>query len=311
MSTSNLADQAQTPTGAKDGVNAEDDRRAHLRDMWAGVAPSWERHAEYTDRRHAPDTERLLELTRPRPGERVLELACGAGGMSLAASPLVGAEGAVVGSDTVTEMTAVTARRAAARGLTNVRVRRLDLEDIDEPDASYDVVLCRDGLQFALEPDRALREIRRVLRPGGRVGVAVWASKERNPWLGLVFDTVSAQIGKPVPPPGLPGPFALADAEGLRALFAGADLPGVAVEELSLPMFSSSFDDWWARTSALAGPLTSLLDAMPQPARQALRSSLRTRAADYETLAGLEFPGVALIATAERRTGSRGGAGPV
>ena len=84
--------------------------------------------------------------------------------------------------------------------------RVLDLERIDEPDASYDVVLCREGLMFALEPGRAVAEIRRVLRPGGRVAVAVWAARERNPWLGLVMDAVSAQIGAPVPPPGDPGP---------------------------------------------------------------------------------------------------------
>src|SRR4249919_1726966 len=93
----------------------------------------------------------------------------------------------------VAEMTSVASARAAARGLRNVIPRRLDLEEIDEPDASYDVVLCREGLMFASDPDRAAREIRRVLRPGGRAAIAVWGPRERNPWLGIVMTAVSEQ----------------------------------------------------------------------------------------------------------------------
>ncbi len=71
---------------------------------------------------------------------------------------------------------------------------------------------------FVPDPARAAGEIRRVLRPGGRVAVAVWGPRERNPWLGLVFDAVSAQTGPPVPPPGIPGPFSLDDAADARRL---------------------------------------------------------------------------------------------
>ena len=106
------------------------------------------------------------------------------------------------------EMTAIAAARAAALGLTNVHPLTLDLDDLDQPDQSYDVVLCREGLQFALDPARAVAEIRRVLRPGGRMALAVWGPRARNPWLAVVLDTVTVQLGTAVPPPGVPGPFA-------------------------------------------------------------------------------------------------------
>jgi ubiquinone/menaquinone biosynthesis C-methylase UbiE len=91
--------------------------------------------------------------------------------------------GEVVLSDVAAEMTAIAAARAEARGLGNVRTRQLDLERIDEPDGSYDVVLCREGLMLVPDPARAAGEIRRVLRPGGRAALAVWGPRERNPWL--------------------------------------------------------------------------------------------------------------------------------
>src|SRR5205823_2349511 len=103
--------------------------------------------------------------------------------------------GDVVLSDVAPEMTAIAAARAEAAGLINVSARDLDLEQIAEPDGSYDVVLCREGLMLVPDPVRAAREIRRVLRPGGRAAITVWGPRERNPWLGIVFDSVSAQLG--------------------------------------------------------------------------------------------------------------------
>ncbi len=195
-----------------------DEIRTRVHGMWASVAGRWGEHADYVDARGASVTAKMLELTDPHAGERVLELACGAGGVGLAAAERVGPEGEVVLSDVVAEMTSIAAARAESRGLTNVRTCVLDLEQIEQPDGSYDVVLCREGLMFAPDPARAAREIRRVLRPGGRVALAVWGPRERNPWLGVVLDAVSAQIGAPVPPPGVPGPFSLGDADRVAEL---------------------------------------------------------------------------------------------
>jgi SAM-dependent methyltransferase len=275
-----------------------DEVRAKVHAQWAGVADKWGEHADYIDARGAELTGRLISLTAPQPGERVLELACGTGGVGIAAAAHVGAAGEVVVSDVSAEMTAIAAERAAARGLSNVRARPLDLERIDEPDASFDVVLCREGLMFALDPVGAAGELRRVLRPGGRVGVAVWGPRERNPWLGLVFDAVSAAIGAPVPPPGIPGPFSLDDEARLTAVLSEGGLADVNVGELAVPLRAGSFDEWFARTSAIAGPLAARLAAMPEAARDALRSRLREATAPYVTPAGgLDIPGVALVAS--------------
>ncbi|HEV8297316.1 MAG TPA: methyltransferase domain-containing protein [Acidimicrobiales bacterium] len=277
-----------------------EERRTHIHAMWASVADRWAEHAEDVDARGAVMTRRMLELTAPRPGDRVLELACGPGGAGLAAAERVGPAGEVVLSDVVASMAAIAADRATARGLTNVRAATLDLEQIDQPDASYDIVLCREGLMFAVNPDEAAREIHRVLRPAGRVAIAVWGPRDQNPWLSLVFDAVSAQIGSPVPPPGMPGPFSLDDPSRLGDLLTAAGLTDVVVEEIPTPLRAPSFEAWWARTSAIAGPLAGLLANLPEPARVAIAERLRAAVQPYTTSAGVELPGLALVASAHR-----------
>ena len=277
-----------------------DPLRAQLHAVWDAVADGWSEHADWADARVAGVTAAMVSVTAPRPGERVLELACGPGGTGLAAADMVGPEGEVVVSDVAPAMTAIAAARARAAGLTNLSARDRDLEDIDEPDASYDVVLCREGLMLVPDPVRAAREIRRVLRPGGRTAVTVWGPRERNPWLGLVLDAVSDQLGAPVPPPGIPGPFSLDDADRFAGVLADAELSDVRVDELPTPYHAPSFEDWWTRTSALAGPLAKMLAALPEPAVEELHARARASAEPYRTSTGLDFPGVSLVAGASR-----------
>jgi SAM-dependent methyltransferase len=261
--------------------------------LWSAVAPSWAEHAAYVDARSAELTDELL--ARLQPGDRVLELACGAGGLGIAAAER-GHE--VVLSDVAPEMTAIAAERA--HGMSGVSTLVLDLDAIDQPDGAYDLVVCREGLMFAADPARAAREIRRVLAPGGRVAIAVWGPRERNPWLGIVLDSVSAQLGHPVPPPGIPGPFALSDPEGLRRLLVDAGLEDVGVREFPVPLRVPSFGEWWARTTALAGPLARVLASLSAEAGEAIRTRAREAVRAYETSDGLEFPGVSLLGDGRR-----------
>ena len=279
-------------------VTRDDELRARLHRMWDGVAANWAEHAEFTDGRGAAVTERLLELASPQPGERVLDLASGAGGMGLAAAERVGTGADVVLSDVAPEMVAIAGRRAKARGLVGVSARVLDLEQIDEPDESFDVVFCREGIMLVPDPARAVEEIRRVLRPGGRAALAVWGPRERNPWLGVVFAAATAELGAAVPPPGTPGPFSLGDPARFASVLSAAGLADVHLEEVAVPYRARSVDEWWARTTALAGPLAQRLAVLPEPAARALRERAESEIRAYETGDGLDIPGVALVAAA-------------
>jgi SAM-dependent methyltransferase len=235
------------------------------------------------------------------PGARVLELACGAGGTGLAAAERVGVGGHVVLSDVAAEMTAIAAARATSRGLVNVTTKTLDLEAIAESDASFDAVLCREGLMFAVDPDRAAGEIHRVLRKGGHLAVAVWGPQHDNPWLTLVLDAVSSVMGMQLPPPGMPGPFALQDRATLRGVLVDAGFLDVTIEAVPTPLRSPSFEQWWTRTAAIAGPVAAIIARLDADTSMALEDKLRRAVAPYLTSSGLELPGLTLLASAQRR----------
>ena len=276
------------------------DLRKGLHGMWAAVAPGWAEHADYVDERSADITERLLDLAAVAPGMRVLELACGPGSVGIAASERVGPHGEVVVSDVAPEMTEIAAARAAERGHANITARVLDLEEIAEPDAGYDAVVCREGLMFATDHARAAREIARVLRPGGRAAIAVWAERERNPWLTVLLDSVGEQLGATVPPPGVPGPFSLSDAGDLERLLSDCGFSDAAVSEMPIAMRVDDFDAWWTRTCALAGPVSRILDALPEEGVQQIRARAAEAVEGYRDGGAIELPGVTLVAGAAR-----------
>jgi SAM-dependent methyltransferase len=279
-----------------------DDLRAVQRTQWAAAATAWAQLAALVDEQGTPVTEALLRLATPEPGDRVLELAAGPGGVGLEAAAYLGGRGEVVISDVAAEMVAVAAGRARERGLEAVvSVRTLDLEAIDEPDGSFDVVLSRMGLMLVPEPERAASEIARVLEPGARAAVAVWAAREANPWLAVLLDAIGSQFGATIPPPGVPGPFSLGDAGRLAEVLGSGRLEDVAVEEVPVPMRLPSAEAWWDTVPALGGPLAQMLAALQPADREAIRARALDGIGDFARPDGtIEAPGLALVASGRR-----------
>ncbi len=141
----------------------------------------------------------LLASVSLAPGERVLDVACGTGLATSGAARAVGPDGRVLGIDLSGRMVDAARRRAAERQLSNVGFARMDAQTPDLPDAGFDVALCALGLMYMPDPEQALREMRRVLRPGGRLGLAVWGERSRCGWSAL-FPIVDAEVASEVCP---------------------------------------------------------------------------------------------------------------
>jgi len=182
----------------------------------------------------------MVEQLDLQPGQQVLELACGPGDTGFLAAELVRPGGTLVSSDAAMAMLGVAQGRARDLGISNVEFKRLELEWIDLPTASVDAVLCRWGLMFAFDPAASMQEVRRVLRPGGKLALAVWDLPERNPWATIPTRAL-VELGHEEPPdPSAPGMFVLADSVRLRELLESAGFVDVVVEPVGLSWVDTS-----------------------------------------------------------------------
>ena len=141
----------------------------------------------------------LLERVALRRGERVLDVACGTGVVLRAAAHAVGDNGRAVGIDISAQMVAAAATACAARGLQNVEFARMDAEALEFSDQCFDVVLCSLGLMYMPDAEQAIREMHRVLRPGGRIALLVWGDRRHCGWAD-VFEIVQDEVRSEVCP---------------------------------------------------------------------------------------------------------------
>ena len=224
----------------------------------------------------------LVDAIAPQPGHRVLELAAGTGEVGFLAAELIQPGGELITSDFAPEMLTVAQERAAELRLQGVRFKQIDAESIDLDAGSLDGVLCRWGYMLMADPETALRETRRVLRPGGRVALAAWAGAEDNPWSSL-FGRELRRLGLAQPPePGAPDQFAWADPGLIEEQLASVGfVDDIHVEGLRWTVPYPAFDAWWATTLEMSVRLRDVVDALAPEDGERFRDALREAAQPF------------------------------
>jgi ubiquinone/menaquinone biosynthesis C-methylase UbiE len=210
----------------------------------------WDKAAPYYERswqaQLEPAQTALLELATLGPRDCILDVACGTGLVTVRAAAVVDAGREVVGTDISEHMIAAARIAARDRGATNTRFERMDAEDLKFPEGSFDAVLCALGLMYVPEPEKAVREFHRVLRPGGRAAAAVWGQRNRCGW-AEIFPIVDARVQSDV----CPMFFRLGTGEGLQQAFAAAGFTNISARRFGTRLHYASAEE--ACVAAFAG----------------------------------------------------------
>ena len=266
---------------------------------WSAVAAGWDRHEAVVSANSRPVTERLLERLDPQPGERILAIGAGTGEVGLLVADRVGPDGHVTITDQAEAMVEAVRRRSEDRP--NVTAAVVDAQSLDLPAGSVDGIVSRFAYMLIPDLDAAFGGSRRVLRSGGRLVFAVWATAPENPWASTVGRAL-VELGHAEPPdPDAPGPFRLDDRERLRTLVTEAGFSDVVIEDVPLAMRYESFDDYWDVTRDLAMSLREALAGLPADEADELRSRVERAFERYATGDGLALPALARVVSAAAR----------
>lgn len=207
-------------------------------ELWNGVdTAAWTTHPDRYDTMLAPFGEAVLDAARPKPGENVLDVGCGAGALTLAAARVVGPTGTATGVDISRPLLDLAAQRADQSGLTTAVFDHADAQTAPlEPD-TYDVIVSRFGVMFFDDPVAAFSNLRRAARPGGRLAFVCWQTLGENEWAMVPVLAALPHLGAPeAPAPGAPGPFAFGDRDRILDTLSSAGWTDIRIKEFRTPI---------------------------------------------------------------------------
>ena len=214
----------------------------------------------------------VLSAAKVMPNQRVLDVSTGTGEAALAALPIIGRSGMLVGADIAPAML-----EGARERLNNAYFHPVaaDGQALPFKNGSFDAVVCQLGLQFFPDPARGLAEFRRVLRPGASAAVCVISTPDRAPMWGLLAEAVGRRIPEQRQVINLS--FALADQTRLRSLFIEAGFRNVHVELVEREDTTESFDEYWEPIEAGTGSIPQIYLSLGETERRAVREEVKSQ----------------------------------
>jgi len=271
------------------------------RRQWEEYASGWNDWAPLLETWLGEATERMLELAAVTSGSRVVDLAAGAGGQTIAAGRRVGPTGSVLATDLSPEILRYAAKAAAAEGLGNVETLEIDGERLDElPAESFDAAISRVGLIYFPNRHTAFAGIRHAVRDGGRFATITYSTAATNPFFSLPVSIIRERAELPAPAPGQPGPFSLADPDTLRHELTEAGFHDIVVEVVDAPVVLPTAAECVRFERESFGALHQMLGSLTPDAQQAVWDEIEAALGQFETDTGFVGPCELVIAGATR-----------
>jgi SAM-dependent methyltransferase len=260
------------------------------RQQWQTTAEPWFRWTPQIQQWLGPSTEVMLDLANVGPGMTVLDIAAGAGEPAITAAKRVGPTGKVLATDISANILDYAGKAAASVGLTNLETRVMDGEHLALPDESFDVVMSRVGLIYFPDQQRALSEIRRVLKPGGRITALVYSTPDRNQFFSIPVSVIRRRAQLPPPLPGQPGPFSLGGPGVLEDAYRRAGFRDIEIRAVDAPLVMSSTAECLQFEQESFGALHQMMSGLSDANRADAWAEVERELSAFETPNGFSAP---------------------
>jgi SAM-dependent methyltransferase len=260
---------------------------------------SWVENMDRTEALLRPLSRQLFDAAAPAPGERVLDVGCGGAATSRELARRVAPAGQVLGVDVSAPI--LDTARSRSTGITNLELRLADAGTAKLGHGHFDLAVSRFGVMFFDDPIAAFSNLRRSLRPGGRMVFLCWRPLEENVWMAAPGAAAAALLPPPAEPPDpdAPGPFALGDPGRVRHILAGAGFETISLEPLDEPMRLGTLSEALDYLTRM-GPVGKLLrDADPVTVDR-VGAAVRAVLASHDAGDGVSMPGAAWLVRARR-----------
>jgi ubiquinone/menaquinone biosynthesis C-methylase UbiE len=270
-------------------------------EAWRESARYWTKHSDTIHKMFTPLTRALIERAGIHEGQTVLDVAGGAGEPSLTIAGVVGTEGSVTYTDGVAQMVEAARAEAQRRGITNIQFRQTVAESLPFADSAFDVVVSRLGVMLFGDPAAAVREMLRVLKPGGRLAFAVWAKSEVNPFCYLVTRVMEQHVKSPAADPDAPNAFRFAEPGKLTRVM--TDAGAIDVEEdvitfdIEAPISPRQF---WNLRSQTSDTLRQKLTKLSADEQAEIAVEIEQAVQEFFPANQMKFPAQFIIATGKR-----------
>ena len=264
--------------------------KSTTREQWQTTAEAWHRWGPTLEAWLGQATRAMLDMAGVKGGARVLDVAAGAGGQTIAAAHRVGPSGTVLATDISPAILEYAQAEASTAGLSNVTTRVMDGEDLEVEPGSFDAVISRLGLTYFPDLQKALGDMRRALRDGGRVAAIVYSTPERNQFNSIPMSIIRRRAALPPLLPGRPGPFSLGAPGVVAAAFETSGFHDVETRLVDAPLRLTSAAECVRLERESFGGLRQMLSGLSESERNDAWVEVETALATFEGPDGFVGP---------------------
>lgn len=269
-------------------------------DQWQAAAEAWYRWSPTLNQWLGKSTDRMIVLADINTGKRVLDIAAGAGEQSITAAKKVGTSGYVLATDISSNILEFAKQMAQNSGVTNIETKVMDGENLTLEDASFDAVISRVGLIYFPDQQKALTEMRRVLKSGGKVAAIVYSTPENNKFFSLPVSIIRNRAKLPPPLPGQPGPFSLGAEGVIEKAFTTAGFINVTAERINSPLQLSSAKECVQFEKESFGALHQMLSGLSNEEKEDVWQEIERELQQFESENGFTGPCEMVVAVGEK-----------